>query len=364
MILLLAYLSFGFIAFQLFNTLLNFIFYQKIHKNQLEMSDKISVLIPARNEEKNIRFLLNDLQEIKNENVEIIVFDDQSTDRTAEIVTEIAEQDKRIKLLISRDLPKGWLGKNNACYQLAHQAKGDYFLFLDADVRLKDSIIKDVVFFFKKKRLSLLSVFPVQIQKTWGERLSVPIMNYILLTLLPLIFVRTSPFSSHAAANGQFMLFKASDYKKIQPHKLFKSSSVEDIAIARYYKKQKLNIACLTGENSIQCRMYNSFDQALNGFSKNVFMFFGNIPLLAFMFWIVVTIGFVPIWISTPHLLPIYFMMMGCILILYTARSKQNIVLNIVLFPLHLYFLCRVMINSLYLKKEKRYVWKERNIYS
>ena len=75
--------------------------------------------------------------------MEIFVFDDQSTDNTAKIVKECAQSDTRVKLLQSGGLPKGWLGKNYACYQLAQQAKGSYYLFIDADVRLKGNIISD-----------------------------------------------------------------------------------------------------------------------------------------------------------------------------------------------------------------------------
>ena len=360
----LAYISIGFLAFQLINVLLNFIFHQKIKKATLPLNEQISILIPARNEEHNIRFLLDDLQKMKNSTFEIIIFDDQSTDNTASIVQEYANIDKRIKLVQSDKLPNDWLGKNHACYQLAQLAKGNYYLFVDADVRLHGSIIEDAVSFLKKHKLGLLSVFPTQIQKSLGEKLSVPVMNYILLTLLPLIFVRLSPFSSHAAANGQFMLFNAFTYKKNQPHIVFKSSPVEDIAISRYFKKQKIKIACVTGEKRIKCRMYKSYNEARNGFTKNVFMFFGNQPVLAFLFLMFATLGFIPVLISQPNNLPIYFIVIIFIQIVYSITSNQGVLLNVLLFPAQLLFLFQVMIKSVFIKKHKQYTWKGRNIYS
>ncbi len=359
-----AYLAMAFIALQLINVLLNFFFRQKIRKTEQSFDEPISVLIPARNEEHNIGFLLDDLSKVKNPKLEIIVCDDQSTDNTSAIVQKYAEADKRITLMHSKELPEAWLGKNHACYQLACRATGKYFLFVDADVRLHGNVIEDIAMYFKKYRLGLLSVFPVQIQKTIGEKLSVPMMNYILLTLLPLIYVRVSPFTSHAAANGQFMFFNAVSYRKTQPHKLHKSSPVEDIAIARYFKKQNITTACITGESRIQCRMYKNYKDALNGFTKNVFMFFGNSRVFAFAFWILTALGFIPVWLAFPKAMLVYLATLLAILLMYSYISKQNIVLNVLLFPLQLLFLFQVMIKNIVNKKQKQYLWKGRNIYS
>ncbi len=360
----LAYIAFLFLGMQLLNVLLNGVFRQKINFPNAEIKESISVLIPARNEENNIGLLLSDLQKDKNSNIEVLVYDDESSDNTATIVQEYAKHDKRISLLKSKGLPKGWLGKNHACYQLAQKAKGHYFLFIDADVRIDEDVIARAVLYLKKYKLSLLSVFPTQIQKSFGERISVPIMNYILLTLLPLIFVRVSPFKSHAAANGQFMLFDAKMYKQNQPHQVFKNSAVEDIAIARFFKHQKLKMACLTGEKGIRCRMYQSYHEAVNGFSKNVFMFFGNKPLPAFLFWAFSGFGFIPVWVIMPHFLTYYLAILVIILMLYSWISIQNIFSNIFLFPLQLFFFTRILGNALMVKKNKTLKWKERNIYS
>lgn len=356
------YISFGFLCFQLFNVLINFLFRQAIAKTEIQNNDLISVLIPARNEENNIARLLDALQKLNN-NIEILVCNDHSTDKTEEIISRYQTTDQRIRLIESEVLPKGWLGKNHACYQLAKQASGKYLLFIDADVVISGNIIADAVSYAKKHKLGLLSVFPKQVLLTTGEKKAVPLMNYILLTLLPLIFVRMSPFKSHTAANGQFMLFESKTYFELEPHKQFKNSAVEDIAISKFYKKQKIKIACLIGEERIQCRMYDSYKDALNGFSKNIFMFFGNSPIMAFIFWAFVTLGIVPIILYNINLILLYLLGVLLIQFLYAIICRQSIIITIVYFPANMFFMLRVMINALIIKKQKKYLWKGRNIY-
>lgn len=360
----LAYISICFLGMQFLNVILNLVFKQRIKNSRAENKELISVLIPARNEETNISSLLSDIHKSKNKNFEIIVFDDESADNTAKVVLDFAKQDKRIVLIQSDGLPEGWLGKNYACYQLAQKAQGKYLLFLDADVRIEANVINDAVSYLKRFNLKLLSIFPIQIQKTFGEKISIPVMNYILLTLLPLVFVRISPFKSHAAANGQFMLFDAKTYKKVQPHLLFKNSAVEDIKIARYLKKVKLKIACITGEKRIKCRMYKTYKEAVKGFSKNVFMFFGNLPLLAFLFWAFSAFGFIPVWLALPQFLTYYFAVLVSVLLLYSLVGRQNSVINFLFFPFHLLFLITILGKAIEVKKHKKLEWKERNIYS
>lgn len=356
-------ISWLFPGVQLVNVVLNLLFPQKIGKSSQLNDELISVLIPARNEEKNLPALLNSLSTMKNQLIEILVYDDLSTDNTADLVQRYAQSDSRCRLIRGQFLPEGWLGKNHACFELAREAKGQYLLFLDADVEVKGNILADALFWFKRHSLDLLSVFPFQLMKTPGERVTVPLMNYILLTLLPLILVRTSPFVSHSAANGQFMLFNAQTYHRLEPHRRFRNSAVEDIAIARNYKKEKCRVACLTGETRISCRMYHSGREALDGFSKNIFMFFGNSPLLAFSFWFLASAGFVPVLIVQPAMLPLYLILVTMVQIFCSLAGKQNAAGHVLFFPVHLLTMLIIMIKGLLIKKRKLYLWKDRNIF-
>jgi glycosyltransferase involved in cell wall biosynthesis len=342
----------------------NLIFEPKLPKRHIQYRNLVSVLIPARNEENNIGNILNDLVHQDYSNIEVIVFNDQSTDRTAEIVEEYAKLDPRIKMTSSDGLPDGWLGKNYACDTLAKNARGAYLLFLDADVRICDDIIINAISYCEYYKLGLLSIFPKQIIKSLGEKVTVPMMNYILLSLLPLILVRTSKLKSFAAANGQFMLFNADTYKTMAPHEIMRKNKVEDIAIAQFFKEKHIPIACLVGDDTIQCRMYNGFKEAVNGFSKNVTAFFGNSFIVALFFWFVTTFGFLFVLFAFSNVVFVSFIIIYFVTRIFTSMvSKQNILDNL-LYLIPQQISCGLFIFKAFIYKFiKEYQWKGRSIH-
>jgi glycosyltransferase involved in cell wall biosynthesis len=359
----LAWFIFAFTLLQFTMAVVNLIFSQKLTMSNTDFNHLVSVLIPARNEEKNIAQLLNDLLDHDYKNIEILVFNDQSTDKTAEIVTGFSQKDSRVKLINSEGLPEGWLGKNHACHSLSKLAKGKYLLFLDSDVRIGNGIIRQTCAFSDKHKLGLLSIFPRQIMVTAGEKAAVPLMHYILLTLLPLILVRKTGFSSLAAANGQFMLFNAENYRKTLPHEKMKNDKVEDIKIARYYKNEKIKIACITGKESVSCLMYSGFLEAVHGFSKNVTQFFGNSFSLAILFWLVTTFGFIVVFLTFSKTVFIFYLTIFIFTrITVSVAARQSVLMNLIfLIPQQLalgLFVLKALVN----RYKKQYEWKGRNI--
>lgn len=323
----------------------------------------VSILIPARNEQHNIGALLSDIKKLSYRNCEVIVYDDCSTDRTAEIVGEYRLTDSRIKLISGAPLPQGWLGKSFACHQLSLIAQGEYYLYLDADVRVSGNLIERSIDYTRKYNLGLLSIFPRQIMDSMGERISVPIMNRILLSLLPLVLIRVSPWTSFTAANGQFIFFDADIYKRTQPHSQCKSFKAEDIAICRYYKKQRIKVSALLGDCDIQCRMYKSLAEAVNGFSKNIFSFFGNSVSATLLYALYTT--FAPfvllhifgLWAFVAYLAAIVVMQ-----ILISLASRQNILLNIMLLPLQQFVFLQIIFSAISKNINGSLEWKGRNI--
>lgn len=331
----------------------------------------VSVLIPARNEAQRIPTLLTSLLKDPSLNIEVLVYDDMSGDGTAQVVNAFAVNDSRARLLSGTMLPQGWLGKNYACSQLASFAKGDYLLFLDADVRLDASLIPQAVSYAMKKKLVLLSLFPVQIMNTLPEMLTVPLMNRILVSLLPLKLTRLSRRPSLSAANGQFMLFEASTYHKYHFHELVKNQKVEDIKIFRLIKKiskklprsKRLRAETLLGNKKIQCRMYDGWEDAMNGFSKNVIEFFGGKPLLAASGALIFAFGFLLPLLAWGWMAGLLYLLVSLFLCAVVSfASIQPVFKNLLLSPLQQ--LCLVyLVAYAWVKKNKRNnIWKGRNV--
>lgn len=318
----------GFLGLQLIIAFFNLVFKQKM--TAISSTEKVSILVPARNEEHNIQRLINTVQNLSYSNIELIICDDNSTDNTVSIINKNIKEGVAIQLIKNKTLPKDWLGKNYACYTLSKNASGTFFLFIDADVSISNNIIEQCLGHSRANDLSLISIFPKQTMKTSAEKLTVPLMNYILLSLLPLPLVQYSRFRSLAAANGQFMFFNANDYNKLNPHKTARNNKVEDIAIARFFKKNKLKISCIASNSNVNCRMYQDYNESIHGFSKNINAYFGGSYFTTFLFWLVSSFGFLFILIFyhwTFGLLALCTLFLTRIII--SIQSNQNPIMNL-----------------------------------
>lgn len=344
--------------------IVNFLSFPYLPKmTSLDTVPSVSILIPARNEEENIGTLLEQLSILEYNALEIIVYNDHSDDKTESIIEHWATLVPTIKIINGEQPPDGWLGKNHACHKLGQTATGDILLFLDADVNVKKDFLKRSINHFQKYDLHLLSIFPKQIVKSLGEKISVPLMNWILLSLLPLSLVRKSKNDAFSAANGQFMMFKADTYEKLWPHEKCKSDRVEDIAIIRLFKLNALAGDTRLGDIDISCRMYKGLDTAVEGFTKSIFQFFGNSKLITIFFGVITTIApfilyyNIGIWGFTVYIVGIL-----SIRFFVSLASQQSVVENLVLaIPQHLVFLL-IIVKGLINSKRKKLIWKGRNI--
>jgi chlorobactene glucosyltransferase len=232
-------------------------------------------------------------------------------------------------------LPEGWLGKNHACHQLAMNARGEYYLFLDADVEIGPRLIKNALAHLTGNHLQLFSIFPQQIMLTWGERITVPVMNYILLTLLPLALIKNDRRDSLSAANGQFMLFDGAVYRNQWFHQQLKDQVVEDIRIMQYMKKQGFRVHTLLSSGQIRCRMYGNFKEAIRGFSRNVIDYFGGNILAIVLYTVFSVFGFLFVLLSLPLWYFITYMLVNILLSAFVSwLSRQPVFLNLLLLPL------------------------------
>ena len=322
----------------------------------------VSVLIPARNEEDNIQKCLSGIINQSYKNLEVIVLDDGSEDKTFLYASETAAEDTRIRVVKGNPLPENFTGKNWACNQLSLLAAGSYLLFIDADVKLKPDTIASAINEIKRNKIQLLSVFPSQEIFSLGEWLLVPLMNWLLLTFLPLRFVFSSRSASLAAANGQFMLFNRQAYQLVGGHKKVSNVITEDIEFARLLKSKEYSVKTYLGGDLVYCRMYKNFSDSLSGFSKNFYPG-SKLDPVSFIFlniFIIISFNFPLFTVFFNHVFIPMVIFIFLQRILISIMSRQNPIANLLLHPLQICMIIILAINSLFLSINGKRVWKGR----
>lgn len=360
---ILIYFIFLFLILRFTVTLFNFISNPKLTSSPREYTDMVSILIPVRNEEHNILNLLESIRNQDYQHYEVIILDDHSTDNTQELCARFCRLNKRFRIIPGKALPKDWLGKNYACYQLAAESKGTFLMFLDADETIANGLIHNTVHRIKFYRLDLLSLFTNQVMISWGERMIVPLMHFVLLNLLPLRLVKLSKNPAFSAASGQFMLFNADNYRENQWHEQVKGKVVEDIEIMKLVKGYGFKAEALLANGFIFCRMYKNFSEAFNGFSKNLLAGFNNSVIGLFLYLLLVILG--PIAIAYILSLELLLFALALIIlsrVMISLMSGQNVWLNIILHPLQLIFMVLISVTSVKKYFTKTIVWKGRTI--
>jgi Glycosyl transferase family 2 len=234
-----------------------------------ESPDRISVLIPARNEELNIAAALESVCADNSASLEIIVGDDHSEDRTAEIVREFAARDERVRLLSIPSPPVGWNGKQHVCSVLAQAATGNVLLFVDADVTLAPSAIPRMAGFLRQSGAQLISGVPRQICGTFMERLVLPLIHFLLLAYLPMQRMRNSAHPSYAAGCGQLFMADKMGYRKAGGHAAIWNSMHDGINLPRAFRTAGLKSDLFDATDVASCRMYVGAEQVWEGLAKN-----------------------------------------------------------------------------------------------
>ncbi|GAB4530924.1 MAG: glycosyltransferase family 2 protein [Anaerolineae bacterium] len=238
----------------------------------------VSILIPARDEAGVIGKTVARHLGQNYPCYEIIVLDDGSTDGTAALARAAAAGDPRLKVIPGAPLPKGWLGKNWACHQLAQEAKGEILVFTDADVRWAPGALSALVHQMEATDADTFAVWPTQQTHTWSERLVVPMMMFVIFGYLPELAVRHVPWPVFAAANGQCLAFRRAAYQRIGGHARVRSNVVEDVGLAWETKQQGMRLVMTLGDRMVATRMYQNWPQVRDGFAKNILAGHGGRP--------------------------------------------------------------------------------------
>ncbi len=229
----------------------------------------VSVLIPARNEERSIRAAVESVLASRAVAVEVVVLDDRSEDGTAKIVEDLAARDNRVRLLHGPPLPPGWCGKQHACATLAAAARHPLLAFLDADVRLAPDGLARMAAFLQASGADLVSGIPRQETGTFLERLVIPLIHFVLLGFLPLWRMRRRRHPAYAAGCGQLFLARRAAYERAGGHGAIRASLHDGITLPRAFRRAGLKTDLCDATEVATCRMYRRAAELWHGLAKN-----------------------------------------------------------------------------------------------
>ena len=229
----------------------------------------VSIIVPARNEEACLGLCLQSLATQTGLPFEIIVVDDGSTDRTR----EIAESFSDVHVVDPGSLPPNWTGKNHAIAAGAAVAKGEWLLFTDADTVHYPGSLALAVAEAQRQGVSLLSYSPEQEVHSFWEKAVMPVIFAELAAAYRPSEV-SDPASPAAAANGQYILISREAYDAVGGHAAVRASLLEDVALARAVKASGRKILFRNGADAVRTRMYRSFAQLREGWTKNLALLF------------------------------------------------------------------------------------------
>ncbi len=224
----------------------------------------VSVLIPARNEEGSIRAAVESALASDGVKVEVIVGDDHSSDRTAEIAPAAGARVVSIPAL-----PDGWCGKQHACWVLSREAQHDVLVFLDADVRLERDGLARLVGFLESSGADLVSGIPRQITGTWLEKMLIPLIHFVLLGFLPMAAMRWSRMTGFAAGCGQLFLTRRAAYERAGGHAAIRASRHDGVTLPRAFRRAGLKTDLCDTTDVASCRMYRNAREVWRGLAKN-----------------------------------------------------------------------------------------------
>ena len=333
---------------------------------------RCSVLVPARNEEDNIARCTGGLLAQDYPDFQVIVLDDNSTDRTWQILQGLAANDPKLMLIKGKPLPDDWLGKHWACHQLAQVADGELLVYVDADTSHEPGMLRGAAAAMAAENTCLISALPRQIVVSWSEMLSIPAFYLGMLCGVPLELTRLQRNPLLFAILGQFLVFRRDTYDAAGGYAAVRHNVVDDIAIGRRVHTMGLKYKLLDGDGLVSCRMYRNFDQVWKGLTKSTFATFNFDPYFLTLMYTLVLIFFV----SPPVVLGIG-LAQPQVPMEITAMAGIAVILNLVLwtvshlrfhFPLYLVliypfsaiFMTVVALASMILTIQGKALWKGR----
>ena len=262
----------------------------------------LTVCIPARNEERNVEAVVRGTLANADVPLEVLVYDDQSTDRTPAILAALRGEDARVRAVGTEPLPAGWNGKQWGCERMGQAARGQWLLFTDADVRFTPDCFARALAEAARLDAALLSTVPREETGTLLERLVVPMIHWMLFSWLPMPRMRTTNDPATSAGCGQFLLVRRDAWLAAGGHAAFRDSMHDGIKLPRNVRRAGFHTDLYDGSDTVSCRMYRSAGETWRGFTKNAYEGLGS-PVVLVVFTVLEAFGILLPWIWLPVML-------------------------------------------------------------
>jgi glycosyltransferase involved in cell wall biosynthesis len=320
---------------------------------------RVSIIVPARNEEESIRETLTQLLALDYSNYEIIAVNDRSTDRTGQIMNEVAasESATRLKVIHISELPSGWLGKTHAMWMAGHQATGDWLLFTDADVIFKPDSLRRAVAYAGAERADHVVLFPRMIMKSPGEKMMIAFFQ-VLFVFGHRPWRVANPKARDHMGVGAFNMVRRSVYEAVGTYRALRMEVIDDMKLGKVVKNAGFAQRNVYGEDLISLRWAKGAFGIVNNLTKNFF------ALLSFQWWrtVATIIGlaflnlgpFLGVWFAHGWARSLYAIALSSLFAIYCGMSFRSTIppyyffLHPVSTGLFMYILLRSMVYTLW----------------
>jgi glycosyltransferase involved in cell wall biosynthesis len=318
----------------------------------------VSILIPMRNEEGNVKGCLNSILRQKGlQNIEVIALNDGSTDNTENEIRAFPN----VQLISGEKLPDQWLGKLWACHQLAEKSTGDYLVFLDADVRLSEYAVANSI--LKMGSWDYISPYPRQLTSGFIQKIFQPLLQWSWLASVPLLIAQKYSIKSMVVANGQFLIIKRDAYFHSGGHAEIKAEVLDDLMLARNLLEHGYKGGVAEASKIASCHMYKNSMELIKGYQKSLWKAFGSIPGTIIAIALLVMTGIIPIvsasFASTSGLIAFGFITLSRIISSLRTGSLPNTAL---FHPLAILILLGLILFSWFGKLTNTITWRDRTV--
>ena len=298
-------------------SLINFVTI-RIPKRDEEIKKTVTVLAPMRNEAENVPEFISALSsQMGVKNLNFVIVNDGSTDKTAELLTSVIDGDHRFSVIDSPIQRDGWLGKVSALQSGYESARSEFIITLDADVRLQPNAIMRAISQLERLKLDFVSPYPRQIAQTFAEKLIQPLLHWSWMSTVILRLAEKFPRRSTAVANGQFFVARKNALDAINGFESVSTQILDDIELARSLISAGYRGVVTEGSGIASTRMYSSFDEIRQGYGKSLWKAFGG------PFGTVIAIAFLFATGILPVLMILNGYLIGWLIYLYMVFSRE-----------------------------------------